>query len=44
MFNLVVLAHEEGVGTGPESWLGPILLLIIIAFSIILGKVVKRRR
>lgn len=39
----VALAHEEGVSTGPEAWLGPALMLGIIFLSIVIGKVVRRQ-
>lgn len=37
----IAYAHEEGVKTGPESWLGPLLLFAIIFIAIFIGKLIK---
>ena len=39
----VVLAHEEGVKTGPEAWLGPLLFFGIVFLSVVVGKEVRKR-
>lgn len=40
----VALAHEEGVSTGPESWLGPLLFFAIILVSVAVGKLIAKRK
>lgn len=43
MFNSTVYAHEEGISTGQEAWLGPVLFFVIIFLSIIVTKSVTKR-
>lgn len=44
MLNFIALAHEEGVSTGPDAWLGPVLFFAIIFLAVVVGKVIARRR
>jgi hypothetical protein len=43
-FIFIVLAHEEGVNTGPDAWLGPLLFFVIILTSVIIGRVLRGKR
>lgn len=43
MFRFVVLAHEEGVSTGQEAWLGPVLFFGVVILSVIIAKLIRRR-